>query len=90
MRAIPQPVSFYILGYLLELIEEIWQFEFFFFFLKFGKFGHHFSHEKSFVLVEITFFRLTFCKNSPITKKKTLMGGNLHHILFYCCLVDVL
>jgi hypothetical protein len=26
----------------------------------------NFSHEKSFVLVEITFFRLNFCKNWPI------------------------
>jgi hypothetical protein len=25
---------------------------------------NHFSHEKSFVLVEITFFRLNFCENS--------------------------
>ncbi len=28
----------------------------------------HFSHEKSFVMVEITFFRSNFCENSPINK----------------------
>jgi hypothetical protein len=33
--------SFYILGYLLELIVEIWQFEFFLF-SKFGKYGPFF------------------------------------------------
>jgi hypothetical protein len=31
----------------------------------------HFSHGKTFVLIEITFFRSNFCENSPI--KKTLV-----------------
>jgi hypothetical protein len=43
------------------------------FFFKFRNLANldHFPHEKSFILVKITFFMLDFCKNSPI--KKTLV-----------------
>jgi len=54
-------------GYLLELNVEIWRFEFFFLFRNLAKFGPIF-HEKSFILVEITFFRWGFGENSPIKK----------------------
>jgi hypothetical protein len=58
MKVEKKPGSFYILGYLLELIVEIWRFEFF----SFQNLANmdHFSHEKSFVLVEIAFFRLNY------------------------------
>jgi hypothetical protein len=35
----------------------------------------HFSHEKSFVLVKITFFRPIFCENSPEKKTQMLSIG---------------
>jgi hypothetical protein len=41
MKVEKNPGSFYILGYLPELIVEIWRFEFFFF-SKFGEFGPFF------------------------------------------------
>jgi hypothetical protein len=56
MKVEKNPGSFYILGYLPELIVEIWRFEFF----SFRNLVNldHFSHEKSFVLVEIAFLQV--------------------------------
>jgi hypothetical protein len=40
-----KPGSFYILGYLLELIAQIWRFEFSFSFRNLANLNNHFSHE---------------------------------------------
>jgi hypothetical protein len=67
-----KPGSFYILGFLLEIIVEIWQFEFFSYQNSVNL--DHFSHEKNpLYWSEISFFRLNFCENLPI--KKTLQEG---------------
>jgi hypothetical protein len=65
--------SFYILGYLLELIIKIWQFGFIFFLSKSDTFGPFFIPWKIlFVKIKIMFFRSKICNFSP---QKTLLMG---------------
>jgi hypothetical protein len=59
--------SFYILGYLLELIIKFWRFE-----KKIPSTFFQFSHEKSLAEVEIIIFMSKFGENSTINKTSEL------------------
>jgi hypothetical protein len=75
MKVEKKTESFYILGYLLELMKKIWRFENEN--LKYGEFGSFFSNGKSFVYVEIIpiFARLKFGENSPVKETLQVVPG---------------
>jgi hypothetical protein len=55
--------SFYILGYLLEVIIRIWRFGFYFFLQDLANLSRFFFHGKSFVWVETIIFQVEIWRN---------------------------
>jgi hypothetical protein len=66
-----KPGSFYILGYLLKLIVEIWQFEFYFSFQLLANLNHFFSMKNPILYwLKSHFSGQIFAENLPIRKKQ--------------------